>query len=140
MERVTKSELRLIFGARKLLHWKYLEQVGTGLKVVDDGEPTIALSDMASLPRNKSNKTASRPTKPLHTVGMDIGYGDGTSPGGTDMHSLSWTQRHDTPGHMASKQRQAETSSTRYGHSLSTRVVSLSASDATSIPVLSRGT
>ena len=53
VERVTESELRLIFGARKLKHWKFLEQVGTGLKVVDDGKPTISLPEMANIPATR---------------------------------------------------------------------------------------
>ena len=82
VERVTESELRTIFGARKLQNWRLLEKVGEHIKVVDDGEPIVTLPDMSSVPRNKANKKADRPTKRLHTVGMDIGYGDGTSPGG----------------------------------------------------------
>ena len=41
------------------------------------------LGDMApTVKRNRHGKLLTRPRQRLHTVGMDIGYGSGTSPGG----------------------------------------------------------
>jgi transposase InsO family protein len=37
---------------------------------------------MATINRNRHGKLLDRPKTTLHTVGMDIGYGEGTSPGG----------------------------------------------------------
>ena len=82
IERISESELQRLFGSRKLANWKLLEQVGTGLHVVHDSDPPLTIGDMTTINRNRSGRLLDRPKARLHTVGMDIGYGDGTSPGG----------------------------------------------------------
>jgi hypothetical protein len=82
IERISSFDLKRMFGCRSLKDWRMLELTGTGLKVFHDTEPPLTIGDMATINRNKSGKLLSRPTQALTTVGMDIGYGEGTSPGG----------------------------------------------------------
>ena len=59
-----------------------LERTGTSLHVFHEGKPPLSIGDMATINCNRHGKLLSRPRHSLHTVGMDIGYGKGTSPGG----------------------------------------------------------
>jgi hypothetical protein len=81
-ERINSSELKKYFGCHSLNDWTYLEQTGTGLHVVQDAQGHLTLGDITTIARNNHDKLLQRPPKSLHTVGMDIGYGEGTSPGG----------------------------------------------------------
>jgi hypothetical protein len=81
-ERINTSELKRYFGCRKFANWKLLESTGTGIKVIKDREGPSTVGDFATIRRNKHGKLLDQPTCSLHTVGMDIGYGEGTSPGG----------------------------------------------------------
>ena len=80
-ERMSSYDLKRMFGCRSLNDWRMLE-TGTGLHVMHEGSPPLTIGDMATINRNKHGKLLDRPTTALHTVGMDIGYGGGTSPGG----------------------------------------------------------
>jgi hypothetical protein len=82
IERINSSELKRYFGCRKLRDWSLLESVGTGIHVVHDRDAPTTISDMLTIRRNPHGGLLERPVHALHTVGMDIGYGDGTSPGG----------------------------------------------------------
>jgi hypothetical protein len=82
IERIYSFDLKRMFGCRSLKDWRMLELTGTGLQVFHDTEPPLTIGDMATINRNKSGKLLSRPAHALTTVGMDIGYGEGTSPGG----------------------------------------------------------
>jgi hypothetical protein len=42
----------------------------------------LTIGNMATITRNPHGKLLQRPQKAMATVGMDIGYGEGTSPGG----------------------------------------------------------
>ena len=79
---MTESELQIIFGARKLKNWSLLEQTGSGIQVVSDGQSPNNLGDMSTVIRKNKSKAKSPSKSKLHTVGMDLGYGNGTSPGG----------------------------------------------------------
>lgn len=65
-----------------------LELTGNGLKVSHDADPPLSIGDMATITRNRSGKLLSCPTAALTTVGINIGYGEGTSPGG-HKHALT---------------------------------------------------
>jgi hypothetical protein len=69
-------------GCRSLNDWRTLEKTGTGLHLVHEGSPLLTIGDTATINRNKHGKLLDHPKTALHTVGMDIGYGEGTSPGG----------------------------------------------------------
>lgn len=73
---------RMVFGCRSLNNWRMLEQTGTGLHIIHEGSPPLTIGGMATINRNMHGKLLDRPPTALHTVGMDIGYGEGTSPGG----------------------------------------------------------
>ena len=75
-------ELHKLFGARHLLNYKVLEHLGTGLQVHNPRHSTPTIGDMVNIKRGPKGKLLERPKHKLHTVGIDIGYGDGKSPGG----------------------------------------------------------
>jgi hypothetical protein len=79
---ISSFDLKRMFGCRSLKDWRMLELTGTGLKVCHDNELPLTIGNMATINRNRSGKLLSRPAQALTTVGMDIGYGKGTSPGG----------------------------------------------------------
>jgi hypothetical protein len=82
IERINAFELKKYFGCRGLSDWTTLEHTGQGLHVVQDKDAPTTLGDITTISRNQKGKLLSRPPTSLHTVGMDIGYGEGTSPGG----------------------------------------------------------
>jgi hypothetical protein len=83
VERIHTSDLKRYFGCGNTLgNWKLLENTGHGLQVVQDRDAPTTLGDFATIKRNRHGDLLDRPTTTLHTVGMDIGYGDGISPGG----------------------------------------------------------
>jgi hypothetical protein len=59
-----------------------LETLGSSIKVFNEVSPVMSIGDVTTIKRNKHGKLLERPPSTLHTVGMDIGYGPGTSPGG----------------------------------------------------------
>jgi hypothetical protein len=75
-------ELKRYFGCRKFANWNLLETTGTGIKVIKDREGPSTIGDFTTIRRNNHGKLLDQPLRALHTVGMDIGYGEGTSPGG----------------------------------------------------------
>jgi hypothetical protein len=81
-ERINTTELKRYFGCRKLANWNLLEATGTGIKVIKDRKGPSTIGDFATIRQNNHEKLLDRPLRALHTVGMDIGYGEGTSPGG----------------------------------------------------------
>jgi hypothetical protein len=50
--------------------------------VVQDKDAPTTLGDITIISRNKRGQLLAPPSHGFHTVGMDIGYGEGTSPGG----------------------------------------------------------
>jgi hypothetical protein len=79
---MSSYDLKRVFGCRALHDWRLLKQTGTGLHVIHEEKPPLTIGDMATINRNNRGKLLDRPKMALHTVCMDIGYGDGTSPGG----------------------------------------------------------
>ncbi len=45
-------------------------------------EPPLTIGDMSTMKRGARGGPIPRPLHALHTVGVNIGYGDGKSPGG----------------------------------------------------------
>jgi hypothetical protein len=82
IERINSTEIKKYVGSRGLADWSMLEHTGTGLHVIKDRDAPMTLGDVTAIARNPRGKLLQRPTNTLHTVGMDIGYGEGTSPGG----------------------------------------------------------
>jgi hypothetical protein len=81
IERINSSELKKYVGCRGLSDWSILEDTGTGLHVVKDSDAPPTLGDVTTISRNNHGKLLQQPPTALHTVGTDIGYGEGTSPG-----------------------------------------------------------
>jgi hypothetical protein len=71
------------FGCHKL-NYEILPHLGTGLHVTQTKEPPLTIGDMSMMKRGTRGGPVTRPPRALHTVpvGIDIGYGDGKSPGG----------------------------------------------------------
>lgn len=63
-------------------HWASLEQASVGVKVTNTLSQPLCLDEVTTLCRNKRGRLLARPTRVLCKVGMDIGYGEGVSPGG----------------------------------------------------------
>ena len=59
-----------------------LEKVGEGIRIHDTTDPPLSVGDMVNIERGKRGGPVKRPKGALHTVGMDISYGEGISPGG----------------------------------------------------------
>ena len=87
-ERLTTSAVQRMFGSRKLKDWKLLESVSTGATIVEEADSPIVNEDFTTVKRNRHGKLLARPTQRLHAVGMDIGHGPETSPGG-HRHALT---------------------------------------------------
>ena len=79
--RYSSDELKRLFGCRKL-NYEVLPHLGTGLHVTTDSAPPPSIGDFVTIKQGKHGSTVPRPKNALHTVGADIGHGDGTSPGG----------------------------------------------------------
>jgi transposase InsO family protein len=74
-------DLHRHFGCRKL-NYDILPHLGTGLHVTQTKEPPLTIGDMSMMKRGARGGPVTRPPRALHTVGIDIGYRDGKSPGG----------------------------------------------------------
>ena len=79
--RFTNQELHKLFGNRRLLDWKALESVSTGVQVTDLVDIPLSVGNFTNIKRSKRGKRSKVP-RPGHTLCMDIGFGDGISPGG----------------------------------------------------------
>jgi hypothetical protein len=82
VERINSFELKKYFGSRGLSDWTTLEHTGSGIHDIQDKDAPTTLGDITTITRNNQGKLLQRPSHTLHTLGMDIGYGEGTSPGG----------------------------------------------------------
>jgi hypothetical protein len=80
--RYTPQQLHRLLGCRNLPDYKQLQSLGTGIQVVDTGDPPLSLGSVVNVQRGRKGRSISRPPRTLDTVGMDICYGDGVSPGG----------------------------------------------------------
>jgi hypothetical protein len=80
-KRYMLHDLHRLFG-RKLPDFKILAELGTGIEVKDSNDPLLSVCDVVNLKRGRHGKLLTPPKEALDVVGMDIGYGDGVSPGG----------------------------------------------------------
>jgi hypothetical protein len=81
VKRYTNEELHKLFGNRRLLDWKSIEEVCKGGKVTDFGETPLSIGNFVNLKRGRRGRKAKVPP-PGHTICVDIAFGDGISPGG----------------------------------------------------------
>jgi hypothetical protein len=122
--RHSNYDLHRHFGCRKL-NYDILPHLGTGLHVTQTKEPPLTDGDMSTMKRGARGGPVTRPPHALHTVGIDTGYGNGKSPGATNI-AFSWLiLRPATPGPMASPICLAMPLLTPSGASLSTLADSL---------------
>jgi hypothetical protein len=78
--RHSSYDLHRHFGCRKL-NYDILPHLGTGLHVTQTKEPPLTIGGMSTMKRGARGGPVTRPPRALHTVGIDIGYGNGKSPG-----------------------------------------------------------
>ena len=76
-----RPQLNDLFGCRKL-DYNILSHLGTGLEIPLSEEPAPSIGDFVNIKRGARGGKISPVTTANHTIGVDIGYGDGTSPGG----------------------------------------------------------
>jgi hypothetical protein len=81
-KRYTPHDLHRLFVGRKLPNLKILAELGTGIEVKDSTDPLLSVCDVVNLKRGRHGKLLTPPKAALDVVGMDIGYGEGVSPGG----------------------------------------------------------
>ena len=77
----TRPQLNDLFGSRKL-DYNILSHLGTGLEIPASEDPALSIGDCVNIKRGARGGKISPITTANHTIGVDIGYGDGTSPGG----------------------------------------------------------
>eukprot|EP00531_Pseudo-nitzschia_arenysensis_P008906 CAMPEP_0116127296 /NCGR_PEP_ID=MMETSP0329-20121206/6769_1 /TAXON_ID=697910 /ORGANISM="Pseudo-nitzschia arenysensis, Strain B593" /LENGTH=2217 /DNA_ID=CAMNT_0003621395 /DNA_START=65 /DNA_END=6718 /DNA_ORIENTATION=- len=78
----TRNELETLFGGRQLADYRVLEGLGTGIRVTDNDNEVPSVGRLVNRRRGRRQKESETPTYPKSLVGMDIGYGPSTSPGG----------------------------------------------------------
>jgi transposase InsO family protein len=77
----SRYNLHRHFGCRKL-NYEVLPHLGTGLLVTQTKKPPLTIGDMSTMKRGARGGPITCSPHALHMVGIDIGYGDGKSPGG----------------------------------------------------------
>ena len=84
VKRFTISELHRAFGFRTLSSWDTIYDIAQDtIEIVKTADPILEIRDVANINRSRRNKVPiTRPSKFLHRVHMDIGYGDCTAVGG----------------------------------------------------------
>lgn len=82
IERLTNHTLQSYFGGRQLQDYRLLSKLGTGISVINNKNEIPTVGSMVNHRRGKRRRTGSKAIAPLQLIGMDIGYGDGNSPGG----------------------------------------------------------
>ena len=80
--RFTPFSLHRLFGNRNLKEFSILSEVGTGITVCDAQEVSATAGDFTTIEQRRRGSSRPCRTRKLDLVGMDIGYGTGTSPGG----------------------------------------------------------
>ena len=80
--RYTPFALHRLFGNRNLKEYSLLGDVGSGISVTLAQEPTATAGDFVTVDQRRRAPSQRRRARKLDLVGMDIGYGNGTSPGG----------------------------------------------------------
>jgi hypothetical protein len=77
----SSAELHRLFGCRKF-DYGTLPYLGDGLHVTTDREPPLTIGDTVNINRGARGGPVPRPPRARHTIGADIGYGEGVGPGG----------------------------------------------------------
>jgi hypothetical protein len=80
--RITDHRLHLLLGNRKLKDYSVLQETFANCTVSQHGEKPLSISDFVNKKQGRKGKKSRRPKQAGHTICADIGYGDGTSPGG----------------------------------------------------------
>ena len=80
--RHTPFELHRLFGNRHLADFSVLSSLGSGLQVYDAQDVSPTIGDVTTVDQRRRGSSRRAARKKLELVGMDIGYGSGTSPGG----------------------------------------------------------
>ena len=78
----SSHDLHKHFGNRKFRNYSIFSQVVDGIHLSENFEPPISIGDVVNQKRGPSGAPLPRPSAILHRVGVDIGFGDGVSPGG----------------------------------------------------------
>ena len=79
--RLSAPELHQHFGCRSM-DYNILPHLGTGLEVCKSESVPLSIGDVINIKRGKRGGKIDRFPLRNHTVGADLGYGDGKSPGG----------------------------------------------------------
>jgi hypothetical protein len=79
--RYSTAELHRLFGCRKF-DYGILPYLGDGLHVTTDREPPLTIGDTVNINRGARGGPVPKPPRARHTIGADIGYGEGIGPGG----------------------------------------------------------
>ena len=79
--RYSTADLHRLFGCRKF-DYSTLPFLGSGLHVTSDREPALTIGDTVNINRGARGGPVTRPPRARHTIGADIGYGEGVGPGG----------------------------------------------------------
>ena len=82
VRRFSSHDLHKLFGNRKFRNYSIFATVATGIRLSETFEPPLSIGDVVNIKRGPSGSALPRPTSALHRVGVDIGFGDGVSPGG----------------------------------------------------------
>ena len=82
VDRITAYNLQTHFGGQKFRDFSLLSQLGTGISVIDNENDIPTVGELVNRKRGRRKRKGQRATSPLEVVGMDIGYGEGTSIGG----------------------------------------------------------
>ena len=82
-DRVTAYDLQTHFGGQKLKDFSLLSKLGTGISIINNVNEIPTVGELVNRKRGKRRRKGTRATAPLEVVGMDIGYGDGVSVGGS---------------------------------------------------------
>jgi hypothetical protein len=76
------SKLHSMFGSRHLPNFKVLKHLRTGLQLTNPCHPPTTISNMVNINSSLANSSLAPRLNFILTVGIDIGYGNGKSPGG----------------------------------------------------------
>jgi hypothetical protein len=82
IRRLAEFDVYRYISFHHLRDYTALHQVGTGVKVVLQGEPPLPPSDLTTIDRNNKGKTIALPQHYLEKFGMDIVFGHKESAGG----------------------------------------------------------
>ena len=112
--KLTSLQLHWYFGYHRL-DYRILPHCGSGLKVPLSEDTCLSVGDVANIHRTKCGSRITHSPEANHTVGADIGYGDGTSPGVINIDCSSPTLGPKQPLSMDYKIQKAKRSVMHFG-------------------------